>query len=91
MWTKLAIAAALVGILSGSALAGDHDTETELRDSGRYVPQANLPEWNSRGAPPAAYAAARRMPRGPASAFASARPKRPTAAAAPAPAPAFNY
>jgi hypothetical protein len=37
-------AAAVLAVLAGPALAGDHDLATELRDSGRYVPQANLPE-----------------------------------------------
>jgi hypothetical protein len=36
--------AAVLAVLAGPALAGDHDLATELRDSGRYVPQANLPE-----------------------------------------------
>ena len=36
--------AAVVAILAGPASAGDHDLATELRDSGRYVPQAHLPE-----------------------------------------------
>jgi hypothetical protein len=36
--------AAVLAVLAGPVLAGDHDLETELRDSGRYVPQANLPE-----------------------------------------------
>jgi hypothetical protein len=43
MKLTLAAAAILAG-LAGPALAGDQDVETELRDSGRYVPQANLPE-----------------------------------------------
>jgi hypothetical protein len=42
--------AAVVAVLAGPALAGDHDLETELRDSGRYVPQANLPEMKMPGA-----------------------------------------
>jgi hypothetical protein len=36
--------AAVIAVLAGPALAGDHDLATELRDSGRYVPQANLPD-----------------------------------------------
>jgi hypothetical protein len=43
-------AAAVLAVLAGPALAGDQDTETELRDSGRYVPQANLPEVPMPGA-----------------------------------------
>jgi hypothetical protein len=39
--------AAILAVLAGPALAGDHDLATELRDSGRYVPQANLPEVGS--------------------------------------------
>ncbi len=35
---------AVLAVLAGPTLAGDHDLATELRDSGRYVPQANLPE-----------------------------------------------
>ncbi len=42
--------AAVMAVLAGPALAGDHDLATELRDSGRYVPQANLPEVNMPGA-----------------------------------------
>jgi len=41
--------AAVLAALAGPALAGDHDLETELRDSGRYVPQANLPEVKMAG------------------------------------------
>jgi len=37
-------AAAILAVLAGPAFAGDHDLETELRDSRRYVPQANLPD-----------------------------------------------
>jgi hypothetical protein len=43
-------AAAVLAVLAGPALAGDQDLETELRDSGRYVPQANLPEVRMPGA-----------------------------------------
>jgi hypothetical protein len=55
-------AAAVVAILAGPALAGDHDLETELRDSGRYVPQANLPEVTAPGVslPSGAFASAAR-------------------------------
>ena len=45
MSIKLTITAvAILAVLAGPAFAGDHDLETELRDSGRYVPQANLPD-----------------------------------------------
>jgi hypothetical protein len=55
-------AAAVVAILAGPALAGDHDLATELRDSGRYVPQANLPEAAAPGVglPSGAFASAAR-------------------------------
>ena len=47
---KLMITTAIVvAALAGPALAGDHDLETELRDSGRYVPQANLPDVTGPG------------------------------------------
>ena len=35
--------AAVVAILAGPASAGDHDLATELRDSGRYVPELVTP------------------------------------------------
>jgi hypothetical protein len=48
MSTTFALAAAtLVAVLAGPALAGDHDLATLLRDSGRYVSDANLPEWTA--------------------------------------------
>jgi hypothetical protein len=52
--------AAVLAVLAGPALAGDHDLATELRDSGRYVPQANLPELGMPRAalPSGAYASA---------------------------------
>ena len=56
--------AAMLATLASPAFAGDQDVETELRDSGRYVPQANLPEMNRSGA---------RLQAG---AYASARPDR---------------
>ncbi|HUI98110.1 MAG TPA: hypothetical protein VLX44_20300 [Xanthobacteraceae bacterium] len=71
MSMKLTIAAAtLVAVLAGPAFAGDQDLATLLRDSGRYVPDANLPEWNAHNGPGKAYASARsvRVTRG---AFAS--------------------
>jgi hypothetical protein len=50
MSTKLTItAAALLAVLAVPALAGDQDVATELQDSGRYVPQANLPEVRTPG------------------------------------------
>ena len=42
-------AAAVMAVVAGPALAGDQDLETELRDSGRYVPQANVPEVKKPG------------------------------------------
>lgn len=67
MSTKLAIATlALFTAIVGPAFAGDQDTATLLQDSGRYVPQANLPEWNAHTITTHAYA----------SAYASARPMR---------------
>lgn len=60
MSTKLALAAAaLVAVLAGPAFAGDQDLATLLRDSGRYVPDANMPEWNARNTPAGAYASVR--------------------------------
>lgn len=59
MSTKLALAAAaLVAVLAGPAFAGDQDLATLLRDSGRYIPNANMPEWNARNMPAHAYASA---------------------------------
>ena len=54
--------AAVVAILAGPASAGDHDLATELRDSGRYVPQAHLPEMKMPGMslPSGAFASAAR-------------------------------
>jgi hypothetical protein len=87
MSTKLALSAALLlAVLAGPALAGDQDTATELRDSGRYVPEANLPEWNARNnVPSRAYASSY------GSAYASAvRPMRMRAPAAVA-RPAYDF
>ena len=55
-------AAAVLAVLAGPAFAGDHDLETELRDSGRYVPQANLPDVKMPGMslPSGAFASAAR-------------------------------
>lgn len=44
--THIAAVAGLLAALSTPAFAGDQDVYTELRDSGRYVPEASLPEWN---------------------------------------------
>lgn len=41
--SKLAILATLMTVVAAPAFAGDQDTATELRDSGRYVPQVNEP------------------------------------------------
>ena len=89
--------AAVVAILAGPALAGDHDLATELRDSGRYVPQANLPAETAPGVslPSGAFASAARPVRARApKAFASAvRPVRIHAPAAfvTTPAPANDF
>ena len=88
MSKKLVLAtAALFAVLAGPAFAGDQDLATLLRDSGRYVPDANLPEWNARNVTTKAYASARpvRMAR---PAFASAA--RPAAIAPAAPANDFQ-
>jgi hypothetical protein len=72
MSKTLALAAAmLVAVLAGPALAGDQDLATLLRDSGRYVPDANLPDWNAPHMRPGAFASARTV-RVPPHAFASA-------------------
>jgi hypothetical protein len=70
MSTKLAIAAALFAVLCGPALAGDQDVATLLRDSGRYVPDANLPGWSAHIVPSGAYASAAPVMRVPAQALA---------------------
>jgi hypothetical protein len=64
MITTAALMTVLAG-LAGPALAGDQDVETELRDSGRYVPQANLPEVKMPGVrvPSGAYASAMKSTR----------------------------
>jgi hypothetical protein len=72
MSTKCAVAAAtLVAVLAGPAFGGDQDLVTLLRDSGRYVPDANLPEWAARKVPARGYASTR-VVHAPAHAFASA-------------------
>ena len=37
--SKIAILATLMTVIAAPAFAGDQDTATELRDSGRYVPE----------------------------------------------------
>jgi len=76
-------AAALVAVLAGPALAGDQDLATLLRDSGRYVPDANLPDWNAHNVPAKAFASARPV-RVTTHAFASAAKPTFVAPAAPA-------
>jgi hypothetical protein len=39
--SKIALIAALLTAIAAPAFAGDQDTATELRDSGRYVPEMN--------------------------------------------------
>ena len=41
--SKIAILATLVTVIAAPAFAGDQDTATELRDSGRYVSELALP------------------------------------------------
>jgi len=41
--SKIAILATLVTVVAAPAFAGDQDTATELRDSGRYVPELVMP------------------------------------------------
>jgi hypothetical protein len=41
--SKIAILATLVTVMAAPAFAGDQDTATELRDSGRYVPELVMP------------------------------------------------
>ena len=41
--TSVAAIAAFITVIAGSAYAGDQNTNTLLRDSGRYVPQVNEP------------------------------------------------
>jgi hypothetical protein len=41
--SKIAILATLVTVIAAPAFAGDQDTATELRDSGRYVPELVTP------------------------------------------------
>jgi hypothetical protein len=41
--SKIAILATLMTVIAAPAFAGDQDTATELRDSGRYVPELVTP------------------------------------------------
>ena len=41
--SKIAALAAVIAVVSAPAFAGDQDTATELRDSGRYVPELVTP------------------------------------------------
>jgi len=41
--SKIAILATLATVIAAPAFAGDQDTATELRDSGRYVPELVMP------------------------------------------------
>jgi len=47
---KIALIAALLTAIAAPAFAGDQNTATELRDSGRYVPQVNEPATDYSGA-----------------------------------------
>ena len=41
--SKIAILATLMTVIAAPAFADDQDTATELRDSGRYVPELVMP------------------------------------------------
>ena len=41
--SKIAALAAVITVVAAPAFAGDQDTATELRDSGRYVPELVMP------------------------------------------------
>jgi hypothetical protein len=41
--SKIAALAAVITVVAAPAFAGDQDTATELRDSGRYVPELTTP------------------------------------------------
>ena len=58
--SKIAALAALITFVAAPAFAGDQDTATELRDSGRYVAQVTVPSG--------AYASVRKAVRAQASA-----------------------
>jgi hypothetical protein len=55
--SKIAVFAALATLVAAPAFAGDQNTATELQDSGRYVPQAQV---QVRGIPTGAYASAQK-------------------------------
>jgi hypothetical protein len=50
--SKIAALAALITLVAAPAFAGDQDSATELRDSGRYIGQVTVPSG--------AYASARK-------------------------------
>ncbi len=54
--SKIALVATLATLVAAPAFAGDQNLATELQDSGRYVPQAQL---QVRGFATNAYASAR--------------------------------
>ncbi len=60
--SKIAVLATLATLVAAPAFAGDQNTATELLDSGRYVPQAQLSPV--RGNISGAYASARADVRG---------------------------
>jgi hypothetical protein len=41
--SKIAALAAVITFVAAPAFAGDQDLATELRDSGRYIPQVTVP------------------------------------------------
>jgi hypothetical protein len=41
--SKIAVLATLMTVVAAPAFAGDQDTATELRDSGRYAAEVTLP------------------------------------------------
>jgi hypothetical protein len=53
--SRIAALAALITLVAAPAFAGDQDSATELRDSGRYIGQVTVPSG--------AYASARRTVR----------------------------
>jgi len=59
--SKIAALAALVTVIAAPAFAGDHDLATELRDSGRYVPQVQAARIEMK-IPVGAYAARKSAP-----------------------------
>jgi hypothetical protein len=58
--SKIAAIATLATLIAAPAFAGDQNTATELEDSGRYVPQAQVLV----NVPSGAYASARHEGRG---------------------------